>query len=401
MERPLACGLSVRDVHLARSRLEGAVRRTPLVLSAVLSEMVGERVYLKLENRQHTGSFKLRGALNAILAMSPEERGRGVVTVSTGNHGRAVAFACRQEGIRAVVCVSRLVPGNKLSAITELGAEIRIVGRGQDEAQLEAERLVAAEGLTLVPPFDHAEVIAGQGTLGLEIKEQLAELGDASSHVRVLVPLSGGGLLGGVALALKSLTEASPQAAPLPVGPLAAGSFPLASQVLESPVSRLPALFKITAVSMEQGCAMYQSLQAGRPVEVEEKGSLADSLGGGIGLENRYTFELVRELVDEHVLVSEEAVASGIRHAYQVEGEVVEGAGAVGIAALLAEGGAAPKTASYDSAQSAREGTAGPGAKEPVGATVVVVSGSNIDSTQHARLVGSRAGGREHRREFE
>jgi threonine dehydratase len=380
MGGPFAGGLSLQDVLRAKARIAGEVRRTPLVPAPELNGAAGGPVFLKLENRQRTGSFKLRGALNAVLALPEEERARGVVTVSTGNHGRAVAYACRQVGARATVCVSRLVPANKLAAIEELGAEVRVVGASQDEAQREADRLVAEESMTLVPPFDHPDVIAGQGTLGLEIAEQVAEMraecldqrgsgairgaprkrvrsesqgispedgsdgkgrdeADATGGQRVLVPLSGGGLVAGVALALKSVDPD----------------------------------FQVVGVSMERGCAMYRSVQAGQPVEVEELASLADSLGGGIGLDNRYTFEMVRNLVDEQRLVDEEGIAAAIAHAYRFHGEVLEGAGAVGIAALLAAGG--------------RSERYGPGP------TVVVVSGGNIDPELHARLTGPVRGG--------
>jgi threonine dehydratase len=375
--------LSLQDVLRAEARIRGEVRRTPLVPAPELNAIAGGPVFLKLENRQQTGSFKLRGALNAVLALSDKERARGVVTVSTGNHGCAVAYACRQVGARATVCVSRLVPANKLAVIEELGAEVRVVGGSQDEAQREAERLVAEESMTLVPPFDHPDVIAGQGTLGLEIAEQLAEMraesldqrgaqerhatlrkrvrsgsagissgdgGDGKVPVgagttaeqRVLVPLSGGGLIAGVALALKSV---DPE-------------------------------FRVVGVSMERGCAMYRSVQAGVPVEVEELPSLADSLGGGIGLDNRHTFEMVRNLVDQHQLVDEEEIALAIVHAYRFHGLVLEGAGAVGIAALLATAGGS------DGSAPGSTRVVEPG---PV-ATVVVVSGGNIDPELHASL---------------
>lgn len=320
-------GLTLQHVYRARERLGALVERTPLVESPELSKVAGGDVHLKLENQQLTGSFKVRGALNAVLALNDEERRRGVVTVSTGNHGRGVAFACRRAGVRVVVCMSRLVPANKLQAIEDLGAEVRIVGRGQDEAQLEAERLVAEEGLVLLPPFDHGEVIAGQGTIALEIVERLPPV------AQVLVPLSGGGLVSGVALALKSINPA----------------------------------IRVVGVGMAEGCAMYRSLEAGKPVDVEEPESLADSLGGGIGLDNRYTFALVRELVDEVVLVEEEQVARAIVHAYRHERQIVEGAGAVGIAALLYQ---------QEALSRRRDGP-----------SVVLVSGANIDMELHRRLI--------------
>ncbi len=307
----------------AQKRIAGRVQHTPLTISASLSARCGAPVHLKLESHQPTGSFKLRGATNAVLSLSDEAKKRGLVTASTGNHGRALAHAAKAEGARAVICMSGLVPANKVDAIRALGAEVRIVGRSQDDAQEEVDRLVRDEGLTAIPPFDHADVIAGQGTLGLEIAEARPET------ELVLVPLSGGGLAAGVAAAIKG---------------------------------RLPQA-RVIGVSMERGAAMHASLRAKKPVQVEELETLADSLGGGIGLENRYTFAMCRDLLDDVVLLSEAEIAEGIRHAFAAEGETVEGAGAVGIAALLA------------------------GKVALRGPTAVVVSGRNIDEALHRRIV--------------
>ena len=161
--------MTMRDLYLARARIAPWIRRTPLVASPSLSELAGARISLKLETAQDTGAFKLRGATNFIRASWDTVRARGVVTLSTGNHGRAVAHAARRVGARAVVCMSELVPGHKCEAIEALGAEVRIVGRSQDEAEVEAQRLVREERLALVHPFDDPLVIAGQGTVGIEI----------------------------------------------------------------------------------------------------------------------------------------------------------------------------------------------------------------------------------------
>jgi len=307
----------------AQERISARIERTPLALSSSLSAHCGIPVHLKLESRQPTGSFKLRGAANAILSLSDEARQRGLVTASTGNHGLALAHAAKTEGVRAVVCMSALVPANKVKAVRALGAEVRIIGRSQDDAQEEVERLERQDGLTAIPPFDHADVIAGQGTIGLEIADTCPEA------ELVLVPLSGGGLAAGVAAAIKV---------------------------------RLPQA-RVIGISMERGAAMHASLRAGKPVSVEELETLADSLGGGIGLRNRYTFGLCRDLLDDVVLLSEEEIAAGIRHAFVAEGETVEGAGAVGIAALLA------------------------GKVDVRGPTIVLVSGRNIDEALHRRIV--------------
>lgn len=291
----MTSAVTLHAIETARTRISGFVAETPLLLSDWLSRKADYPVHLKLETRQPTGSFKLRGATNAVRSLCEEDQASGLVTASTGNHGRAVAHAARQAGIRAVVCMSALAPANKVEAVRALGAEVRIVGYSQDDAQIEAERLAREQGLTQIPPFDHPDVIAGQGTTGLEIVESLPDV------ECVLAPLSGGGLAAGVATAVKAMR---PKA-------------------------------RIVGVSMARGAAMHASLVAGRPVAVEEVGTLADSLGGGIGLSNRYTFQICRELLDDVVLLDEEEIAAGVRHAFAVEGEVAEGAGAVGIGALL------------------------------------------------------------------
>lgn len=315
--------LSLADVFRAQRRLEGRIARTPLVESTSLSLRAGVPVYLKLETVQPTGSFKVRGALNTLAEIVSDGATR-VVTASTGNHGRALAYAARACGIEAAVCMSSLVPKNKVDAVAALGARVVIAGSSQDEAQLQAQRMAREEGYVFVSPFDDPRVIAGQGTISLEI---LAALPDTATLV---VPLSGGGLFSGAALAAKTIR---------------------------------PDLCAI-GVSMARGAAMHASLAAGRPIEVEEVATLADSLGGGIGLDNRFTFAMTHDLVDEIVLLDEASIARGIVHAYRAERLVVEGAAAVGIAALL------------DGRIAARDG--------PI---VIVVSGANIDMDAHRRIV--------------
>jgi threonine dehydratase len=315
--------VTLDDIKRARERIASMILATPTMLSPSLSELAGVPVHLKLEHRQATGSFKLRGASNAVASLSAEETRRGVVAASTGNHGRALAHAAKRGGMRAVICMSKLVPGNKVDEIARLGAEIRIVGDSQDDAQAEAERLARTEGLVMMPPFDHPAVVAGQGTLGLEMMEAVP---DART---VLVPLSGGGLASGIAAAVKGTSPGT----------------------------------KVIGVSMALGAAMKASLDAGRPVLVEELPTLADSLGGGIGLDNRLTFAMCRDLLDDVVLLTEDEIAAGIRYAYETEREVLEGAGAVGIAALLA------------------------GRAKVAGPVVVLMSGRNIDMALHRQVV--------------
>ena len=283
------------DIYQADHLIRETVYRTPLIESQWLSELSGCKIYLKLECLQVTGSFKIRGATNKILSLNKEEKERGVISVSSGNHGRAVAHVARKFGIPAVVCVSETVPENKVSAIKDLGAEVLILGKTYDEATEGALRVKIERGLTMIHPFDDPFVIAGQGTIGLEL------LKDQPDIDTVIVPLSGGGLLGGIALGLKSIKP----------------------------------MIQTIGISMDKGAAMVESLSAGKVVEIVEEPSLADALIGGLGLDNLYTFNIIQKYVDQTVLVSERDIAAGMTYALEKEHLVVEGGGAVGIAALL------------------------------------------------------------------
>ena len=293
------------DIEAATARVAPHVRRTPLNRSADLSKLTGGEVLLKLENLQETGSFKLRGAANAVLAV--EERAaaagdagpQGLAAVSTGNHGRAVAHMARALDLPVEVFVSRHVPEDKLAALRELGATLHVGGDSQDEAEESAAAASVESGLHLVHPFDDPDVIAGQGTVGHEIGLDAAAAGEELDAV--LVPLSGGGLLAGVALGLRLAGSAA----------------------------------RVIGVAMRGGSAMAASLAAGEPVPVAEVPTLADSLQGGLGLDNRLTFRLVSELLDELILLDEHAIAEGMVFALQREEQLLEGAGAVGIAAIL------------------------------------------------------------------
>lgn len=308
--------VTLRDIYRARQRIAGIAVRTPLIESPRLADLVGASVYLKLENVQRTGAFKIRGAANKLQSLSDEECQRGVITVSTGNHGRAVAYAARELGVEAIVCMSTRVPPSKVDGIRRLGAEVVLHGDSYDEAEQYAVRLQRDRGLTMIPPFDDPYVIAGQGTIGLELLENLPDI-DAA-----IVPLSGGGLLSGIALALKS-ADAS---------------------------------IRTIGVSMERAPVMFHSLRVGRPIEMEEEETLADALAGGIGLDNRYTFGMIQKYVDETLLVTEDEIAAAMAFALEEHHLVVEGGGAVALAAIL-------------------HGKVG-GAGEN---TVVVISGGNVE----------------------
>jgi threonine dehydratase len=282
------------DVLDARRLIAGTAVRTPLVPSSYMSRITGDDFLLKLEIGQPTGAFKLRGAANAVFRLPADAK--GVVCCSTGNHGRAMAYAAAKRGLKAVVCMSSLVPRAKVEGIKALGAEVVIIGKSQDDALAESRRLCKDGGLTEIPPFDDPHVIAGQGTIALEMLEDRPDL------ATLLVPLSGGGLAAGVALAAKSINRA----------------------------------IKVIGISMDRGAAMSAALDAGKPVDVQEVASLADSLGGGIGLENRLTFNMCRDLMDAVVLVEEADIYRAMQALYYEDRLVAEGASVVGLAAILA-----------------------------------------------------------------
>jgi len=285
---------TLADIFAAAKVIRGVADGTPLVPSPYMTQRAGAEFLLKLENMQPIGAFKLRGAYNAVAAVRDAS---GVTCCSTGNHGRGVAFAAARRGLRAVICMSELVPQAKVDGIRALGAEVHIKGASQDDALAESQRLVAEEGLFEISPFDDPLVIAGQGTIGLEI---LAARPDVTT---LLVPLSGGGLAAGVALAAKSINPA----------------------------------IRVIGISMDRGAAMHASILAGHPVEVEEVPSLADSLGGGIGMHNRLSFPMCRDLLDQVVLVTEDEIYHAMQVLYHEDRIVAEGACVVGLAAVLSD----------------------------------------------------------------
>jgi threonine dehydratase len=285
------------EIESARRRIAGLAMRTPLPPSPELSRRAGVPVLLKPEFVQPSGSFKLRGAASRMTKALADGPVPGFVTFSTGNHARAVAWVATRLGVAATVCVSRRVPPDKVRALRRLGATVVVEGASQDEAGEVARGLEREHGLVMVHPFDDPAVIAGQGTIGVELLE------DSGDLEAVLVPLSGGGLIGGIAAAVKA---------------------------------RRPAV-RVIGLSPVGGAAMVESIRAGRPVEVEEADTLADSLNGGIGLDNAHTFGLVRDLVDDLVLVEEAAIARGLLAALKWERYVLEGAAAIGLAAVIAE----------------------------------------------------------------
>ena len=281
------------DVQRARERLTGIIPVTPCCYSETLSLMTGARVHVKLENLQMTGSFKERGAANLLAQLSISERRRGVIAASAGNHGLAVAFHAARLGIAAVIVMPTWAPLIKVMAARRHGAEVVLHGDGYDEAFARAKEIEAERNLVFVHPFDDPRIIAGQGTIGLELLEQQPEL-DA-----VIVPVGGGGLIGGIALAVKE---------------------------------QRPGV-QVIGVQAEQIPAMKAALAAAQRVTLPAAATIADGIA--VRRVGEHTFDLARRYVDYVVSVSEEEIANAILLLLEIEKTVVEGAGATPLAALV------------------------------------------------------------------
>jgi threonine dehydratase len=328
MNRKMKAMPTLHDSYLAQRRIQSMIWETPLMASAELAARTGAKsVHLKLECLQHTGAFKVRGAANKILSLTDEEKQRGVITFSTGNHGKAVAFVAGKTGIRAVVCLSEHVPAYRAEMIRSLGAELSVKGHSQDAAEENYRQLVAQRGLVPVVPFDDPMIIAGQGTIALEILKSLPDTD------MLVIQLSGGGLLAGIAMVAKSINPA----------------------------------IRVVGISLERSPAMLESLKVGAPVQVDEKDTIADSLLGGIGMENRYTLPLVERFVDEHVLIAEPSIEDAMFYLFEKHRLIVEGAAAVGVGALL------ERTLDVEGRR-----------------VVVVLSGSTIQSKVYLKVLQSR-----------
>jgi threonine dehydratase len=283
----------LRAVYGARAALHRVVRQTPLQHSAWLSERLGVPVHLKLECWQRTGSFKLRGAFNAVARLDAAVRRRGLVTASAGNHGQAVALAARLHGVHAIVFVPEHAPATKQARIRQVGAELRAVPGSYDDAAA-AARSLATDGVAhLVHPFNDPAVVAGQGTVGLEILEELPDLR------QVVVPVGGGGLVAGIGTVMKA----------------AAGDG-----------------VRVVGVQSHATHAMHAAFEAGRVVATEVVPTLCDGLAGEVEEES---FQRARRAVDALHMVAESDVAAAIRDLYAHEGVVAEGSGVVGVAAVL------------------------------------------------------------------
>jgi threonine dehydratase len=284
--------ISLDDVHAAARRIDGVAHRTPVLTSRALDEAVGAAVFLKAENLQRAGAFKFRGAYNAVAALSEEERGRGVATVSSGNHAQALSLAAALHGVPAVILMPEDAPAGKLAATEGYGAEvIRFDRYGQDREELLAE-LIAARGLIPVHPYDDERVMAGQGTVALELIEQAGPL-DV-----LLVPVGGGGLISGCA----TVAEANG--------------------------------IRVVGVEPEAGDDVKRSLEAGQRVRIDVPHTIAD--GQQLPTPGELTFEVIRERVEEIVLASDEEMVEAMRFLFERLKTVAEPSGACAPAALLA-----------------------------------------------------------------
>ena len=314
--------ITLADVEAARERVRDAVSLTPCAHSRTLSDLTGQEIYLKLENLQMTGAFKERGALNRVSLLTPAQASRGVIAASAGNHAQGVAYHATRRGIRSTIVMPEPTPLVKVTATRRFGANVILHGANYDDAYAEARRRCDADGSTFIHPFDDADVIAGQGTIGLELLEQVDGL------EAVMVPIGGGGLIGGIACAVKSLR---PEV-----------------RVIGVQTSRLP--------------SMQAAIRAGKPVTIDA----ATTIGDGIAVRRAgsKTLPLVQKYVDEIVTVDEDEIAAAILVLLEREKTLAEGAGAAALAALL------------------QKRTSLRGAR-----TAVLVCGGNIDVTLLSRII--------------
>jgi threonine dehydratase len=325
-------GPSLDGIREARERIRGGVKETPCTESLAFADVTEARVHLKLESMHRTGSFKERGALNRLMVAGPEERARGVITMSAGNHAQALAYHARRLGIVATVVMPVVTPLIKVSRTRALGAQVVLHGATLDDSAVEARRRVEADGLTLVHPFDDDQVIAGQGTVGLELAEQVPEL------TTVVVPIGGGGLISGIAIALESLRPE----------------------------------VRVIGVEPEAAASARAAREAGERTMLDSVETMAD--GVAVKRVGERTFPLIERFVDDIVTVSEDEIASAIVSMLEQDRIVVEGAGAVGVAALAT-------------------GKVGMSRGDDV---AVVISGGNIDLNLMSRIIerGLSADGR-------
>lgn len=318
--------ITLHDIEEARASIRREVNKTPLVRSRFLSDLCGGEVYLKLENQQITNSFKIRGALNRMMHLTPEEMRRGVIAASSGNHAQAVAIGAEKLNLAATVVVPETTPKIKVEKIRKHRVNLILHGEMYDLAEQYAREVAKKEGRTFVSAYNDPYVVAGQGTVGLEILEDLPAVDT------IIAPVSGGSLLGGVATAAKSIKPD----------------------------------VEIVGVQPKNTPAMYYSLKAGKIIDVEMKRTIADGLDGNIE-QGAVTFEIIRKYVDEVILFNEETIKKAIRLLWEKERQVAEGSGAISIAPIIT-----------NAQRFARK------------KTVAVISGGNIDEVVFQNILASQ-----------
>jgi len=318
--------IGLRDIQDARRLIRNEVNKTPLVRSQYLSDLCGSDAYLKLENLQVTNAFKIRGALNRMMNLTPEEKARGVIAASSGNHAQAVAIGAEKLNLTATVVVPETTPRIKVEKIRKHNVELIIHGEMYDYAEQYARKLAKEKGATFVSSYNDPLVVAGQGTVGLEILE------DLPTADSIIVPVSGGSVLSGVAIAAKSIKPN----------------------------------IEILGVQPETVAAMYHCLKAGKIISMEMRHTIADGLDGNIE-QGCITFELIQRYVDEILLFNEDTIRKMIRLLWEKEGQVVEASGAISIAPIVE----APKRFTGKR-------------------TVAVITGGNIDDALFQDILATR-----------
>lgn len=318
-------GPTLAEFEEARATVARVIDRTPMESSRSLSEVLGSDVWLKCENLQRTGSYKIRGAYNRLVHLSDDEKARGVVAASAGNHAQGVAFAARELGIRSTIFMPVGVALPKLSATKEYGADVELSGNVVDETLRAAAEFAKQTGAVFIHPFDHRDVVMGQGTLGLEILEQQPDVDT------ILVPIGGGGLISGVASAVKQKA------------------------------AQLGRTVRIIGVQAANAAAYPVSLIAGEPTEITITPTIADGIA--VSKPGSINFEIIRDVVDEVITVEEDDIARALLVLLERAKLVVEPAGAVGVAAILA------------------------GKVQHSGTTVAILSGGNIDPLVMERII--------------
>jgi threonine dehydratase len=318
-------GPTLADFASARETVSRVARVTPMESSLFLSEVLGSPVYLKCESLQRTGSYKIRGAYNRLSRLSDEERARGVVAASAGNHAQGVALAARELGIKSTIFMPVGVALPKLQATRRYGAEVVLRGHTVDEPLRAAAQFAESTGAVLIPPFDHPDVVAGQGTLGLEILDQVPNLDT------VVVPIGGGGLISGVASVLKQTFTAQGRT------------------------------LRVVGVQAENAASYPPSLSAGEPMDITIQPTIADGIA--VSRPGKLNFDIISTMVDEVVTVSDDDIARALLVLLERAKLVVEPAGAVSVAAILT------------------------GLVQNSGTTVAILSGGNIDPLVMERVI--------------